>query len=651
MFVFDQLKRDDHQLRLLAGIMFIGCVLLCVGLWYIQIVSARHYQENLHAQAQRTVRVPAVRGKILDRNGRPIVQNQPVFNLDLYLADLSPYFRSNYSRIKKILKPLPEQRPWLQRAARYQAITNITERVSRWLDQPIEISETNFNKHFSTERALPLPIMRDLSIEQVARFAEKPQSIPGLDLRVEAMRIYPHGSTAAHIVGYMTRDDRSVENEDAYFHYRLPDWKGKSGLERMYDKQLRGLAGTKSITVNYLSYRVDEAFLRDPDPGGNVMLTIDLRIQSIAEHALRSTDFGDAVKGAVVVMDPRNGDVLAMASAPTFNPQIFTGRISRHSWTNYYNNPDLRPLVNRCTQHQYHPGSIFKIVTALAALETGQLDPAAEIVNTGSYRPHPNARPVADTAPAGRYNLRRGFIRSSNVYFIEHGVRPGVKEKMIQLGQRLHLGEETSVWKDQETGGNPQEIPGKFPKPADLISGWRSGDTVNLSIGQGPVSVTPLQMAVMTSAVANGGKVLWPRLVMKVLSNDPESGVEPQWIPPARIRDHLGVSPANIQILHDIMRADVDDRKDGSGWLAHNSNISIGGKTGTAEIEKGGKKVGKTTWFTSFAPVEAPRYAVVVMVESGASGGKTCAPVAGRIYQKLLELEEFDRQNVLAQAN
>jgi penicillin-binding protein 2 len=174
---------------------------------------------------------------------------------------------------------------------------------------------------------------------------------------------------------------------------------------------------------------------------------------------------------------------------------------------------------------------------------------------------------------------------------------------------------------------------------------------VNLSIGQGPVSVTPLQMAVMTSAVANGGKVLWPRLVMKVLSNDPESGVEPQWIPPARIRDHLGVSPANIQILHDIMRADVDDRKDGSGWLAHNSNISIGGKTGTAEIEKGGKKVGKTTWFTSFAPVEAPRYAVVVMVESGASGGKTCAPVAGRIYQKLLELEEFDRQNVLAQAN
>jgi penicillin-binding protein 2 len=651
MFIFDQLKRDDHQLRLLAIIMFIGCVVLGIGLWYIQIVSARHYRENLHAQALRTVRVPAVRGKIVDRHGSAIAQNRPIFNLDLYLADLSPYFRTNYRRIKEILKPPPEQRPWLQRAARYQAITNITERVSRWLSHPIEIDETNFNRHFSTERALPLPIMRDLSTEQVARFAEKPQSIPGLDLRVEALRIYPHGSTAAHILGYMTRDDSSVENEDSYFHYRLPDWKGRSGLERMYDRQLRGLAGTKSITVNYLSYRVDESFLRDPDPGGDVMLTIDLRVQKIAEHALRSTDFGDEVRGAVVVMDPRNGDVLAMASAPTFNPQIFTGRISHQSWTNYYNNTDLLPLVNRCTHLRYHPGSIFKIVTALAALEAGQLDPAKEIWSEGSYRPYPTARPVNDTVSPGWYDLRRGFIKSSNVYFIEHGVLPGVKEKMIQLGQRLHLGETTSVLKDQATGANPQETGGNFPKPEDLKSGWRSGDTVNLSIGQGRVSVTPLQMAVMTSAIANGGYVLWPRLVMKVLSNDPESGVEPQWIPPARVRDHLSVNPANIRILHEIMRADVEDHDQGTGWRAYTPGISIGGKTGTAEIEKGGKIVDQTTWFTSFAPIEAPRYAVVVMVESGASGGKTCAPVAGRIYKSLLELEEHDRQNVLAQTN
>ena len=651
MFIFDQLKRDDKGLRYLAITMFVGCVILCVGLWYIQIVSAREYRENLHSQVLRTVRVPAVRGKIVDRNGTPIADNRPIYNLDLYLADLSPAFRSNYTRLKKELQPAPERRAMVQRWARFRAITNITGRVSSWLDRPIQIAETDFNRHWNTVRALPLPIMRDLTRSQIARFAEKPQSIRGLDLRVEALRIYPHGSTAAHLLGYMTRDDSSVENEDAYFHYRLPDWKGRSGLERMFDRQLRGLAGTKSIMVNYLGYRMDETFLRDPDPGGNVMLSIDLRIQKIAEHALRSTEFGDQVRGAVVVMDPRNGDVLAMASAPTYNPQAFTRPISYHSWTNYYSNADLKPLVNRCTQHQFHPGSIFKIITALAALETGQLNPAEQMWNEGSYRPHPSSRPVRDLAPQGWYDLRRAFIKSSNVYFIQHGVKPGVRDMMVKIGRKLHLGEATYVLMDQVTKRNYQEVGGRFPKLDQLNARWRHGDTVQLSIGQGPVSVTPLQMAVMISAIANGGHVLWPRMVMEVAPNDPESSVKRQWIPPARVRDHLGVSEPHLKILHEIMQADVEDIDDGTGWRAYTPGFPIGGKTGTAQIEKNGRIVDQTTWFASFGPVQSPRYSIVVMVESGQSGGSTCAPVAGRIYKELVKLEELDRQNLVRRAN
>lgn len=630
MVFFDHLRRDDRELRFLALLMFVGMCVLISGLWYIQIVSSRQYEEDQAGQTTRTVRVPAVRGKIFDRHQRVIADNLPVFTLDLYLGELSQQFRDNYRRLKDLMKPEKAELPRLQRLARYQVVSNIAHQVSLWLEKPITIDEAKFHRHFSSMRALPWPLMKNLSTEQVARYSEKPQTLPGLDLRVESVRRYPYKAIAAHLIGIMRRDNSSVEREDASFHYRLPDWKGITGMEFLFDPQLRGLAGTRSITVNYLGYQTTNAYIRVPDPGASVTLTIDLFLQDIAEKALLRTEFGEYVKGAIVIMQPTTGDVLAMASAPTYNPHVYLSRMGTNV-ANWLYDKDTRRTVNRATHEHYHPGSIFKMVTALAALEAGQLDPAEELYNPGYWQWRENTRPIKDTARPGMYDFRRAFIRSSNTYFIRQAMRPGVLQKMVELGGKFHLGERIGLIPRQDARGN-------FPKSDDLISGWGPGDTANLSIGQGPVHVTPIQMAILTSAIANGGTVYRPRIAAYVQPNDPESTIKPLGVPAEQVRDYLGVSPRSLKILHEAMMADVHDSR-GTGKAAYTQGLTIAGKTGTAEVEKRGEIVDKITWFSSFAPVEAPRYVVVVMVESGKSGGSTCAPLAGYIYREILKYE------------
>lgn len=641
MFFFDHIKRDYRELRLLSVLMVIGMCVLITCLWYLQIVSTRQYEEDQQGQATRTVRVPAVRGKILDRNGIPLAENRPVFTLDLYLGELSSSFRSNYTRISGIIKPdTKTEKIRVQRLARYQIVSNIAHQVSVWLNQEIIVDEEEFHRHFYTTPALPLSLLKNLSHQQVARFSEKPQTLPGLDLRVEAARVYPYQTAATHLLGYMKKNNTSVENEDAHFTYRLPDWRGINGLEKLYDMQLRGLAGTRNITVNYLGYQTTNTFFRDPDPGATVTLTIDLRLQLIAEKALFRTEFGESVKGAIVIMDPRNGDVLAMASAPIYNPHIFLKRISPNTW-NWLNDSETRRTLNRATYEHYHPGSIFKIITALAALEAGQLDPSEEVENPGYWQWRPSTRPIADQAARGSYNFLKAFIKSSNTYFITLAQRDGVAAKIVELGQRLHLGERTGLIPHQD-------VPGEFPTPEDLkASGWGPGNTANLSIGQGRVHVTPLQMAVVTSAIANGGTVYKPRIASKIEPNHPDSWISATNFPPGQVRDYLGASPKNLHILHEAMREDVHN-PGGTGIRAKTQGITIAGKTGTAEVEERGVIVDKITWFTSFAPVEAPRYVVVIMIESGRSGGRTCAPLAGFIYEKILELEQQQHGQTVA---
>jgi penicillin-binding protein 2 len=639
MIVFDQLKKNDPHLRAITWVVLLGMAILFAGLWWVQVISYRHFSENQKAQSFRTVRIPAIRGKILDRHGVPLAENQPSYNVILYLDDLRDEFKKEWSRTRppRGTRLALGARRSLEAQARHRVVSNVVHQIATILQQPVPFSYGDFMKHYTNQLALPLPVLVNLNPQQVARLLESPVNPPGIDLEIQPTRHYPGGSLAAHVLGYLVRDNRSMEGEVADFNFRLPDYRGHVGVEGEFDAELRGRAGVKSVLVNSLGYRQSENIWAPAEPGRNVVLTIDAAIQQAAESALQSALPGISTpRGAVVVMDPHRGDVLAMASSPVFNPNAFIPRISAAEWR-YLSDETLKPQINRAMQENYAPGSIFKVVTGLAALESPGFDPLQRISNPGYIRVPGRNKPIDDLAPAGEYDFRTAFIKSSNTYFITNGMKAGI-EAIIRLGQRLHLGEKTGLLRSQET-------PGYLPKLAEVRRGWIAPDTAYVCIGQGRLAVTPLQMAVIISAIANGGKVLWPRLVQRIEPAEAHTESTTIEFPPKPPRDELGVSERTLQITREAMLADVESG--GTGKAALVPGMSIGGKTGTAQItDPRGNKVGVTTWFASCAPFESPRWVVVVMVEEGASGGGTCAPVAAQIYRTIQKLETERRPTV-----
>jgi len=333
-----------------------------------------------------------------------------------------------------------------------------------------------------------------------------------------------------------------------------------------------------------------------------------------------------------------NGDVLALVSAPAYDPNEFLAGIPEAAWRERLNHPELRPMLNRATQGAYPPGSIFKMVTGLACLEAG-LDPEAvftvapDPANPARGAIYVGRRKIRDTAPPGDYNFRRALLRSSNAYFIHHGLAAG-RERLLEMGKRFFLGERIGLPLRQEARGF-------FPYPREVRWQWSEGNVANACIGQ-EITVTPLQMAVLTAAVANGGQVYWPRLVLRVEPPELEPGGAVTTYPP-RLRGELGVRPEHLQVLREAMLADTIE-PEGTGFAAFHEHdrrtprlkrLQVGGKTGTAEIEENGRVVDRVTWFAAFGPYAAPRYAVVAMVESGRSGGGTCAPVVCQIFEFL----------------
>lgn len=664
MLIFDQLKKNDPQLQLLALLVFCGLSVLLAGLWWVQVVRARDYQSSSDTQSSRTVRLPSVRGKILDRNGAVLAENRANFNISVYLEDLGKSFREEYLRLrptntvtvqpafwKRLLGFGPKTMPVRLKSsealpyewqARYVVMDRVVDQVAAGLQMPGLTLDTNkFLRHFTNRLALPFPVLSGATVANVARFQESLAGNIAADLEIQSTRVYPFSNTAAHVLGYLTRDDdRSAVGEDTVFNYRLPDFRGVVGVEGGLDELLAGRGGTKSVVINNRGYRQSESITTPVEAGHNVVLTLDLKIQRTAEAALRESfrQHGSPGFGAVIVMEVETGDILAMASLPASDPNYFVtgfpgyplGEFQR--WTN----AAVGLQKNRATREIYQPGSTFKTIIALAALEGG-LHPNEKVrVDPNPAEPHRGAFVLGrekwrDTAPPGDYDLRQAIVKSSNSYFIQVGIRPGVIQRVAELARRLHLGEPIGLGLKQESGGH-------FPFSKLSRSGWTTGETANLCIGQGQMDVTPLQMGVLTCALANGGKVLWPRLVARIEPQDPISTEAPTNFPTGRIRDQLGVSQRSLQIVRDAMVAETED-DGGTGRHARVPGLRICGKTGTAErVERG--VTHNATWFISFAPYEAPaRYAVVVMVEDGASGGASCAPVAREIYKKLFNLD------------
>ncbi|HEY1789445.1 MAG TPA: penicillin-binding transpeptidase domain-containing protein [Verrucomicrobiae bacterium] len=664
MLIFDELKKNDPQLRFVAAALAVGLFILLAGLWWVQIVSAGEYQSHLETQSYRTIRIPAMRGKILDCEGRVLAENYPRYNLDLYFNDLSGDFQAQYAKLRgpRVVKVAPPKWEFWKKSmvavpktasltrkqisntewqARYDVAYNVIAKMSQTIGRPLTFDSRSFARAYESSLYVPYPIAQSLDSREVARFEESYSGAMGVDLDVQSTRVYPLGKTAADVLGYVTRDDTSSEDEDAIFNYRMPDYKGVIGVEGAFDKYLHGHAGEELVMVNNYGYRQTENIGSEPEPGHNLVLTIDLDLQRTAEQSILK-HHGVNAAASVVVMNARTGDVLAMDSAPAIDPNYFTRNLPPDQMEQeaaLMVDTNLTPQINRATYAAFLPGSIFKPIVGLAALENG-LDPNAIY----DVQPDPadsahgcifvGKRKIRDTAPPGEYDFKRAIERSSNAYFIHTGLDLGI-QKVVLMGEKFHLGERTGIFP------KGQESRGIFPTWKEINNrDWHDGDSANICFGQGQMAVTPMQIAVAYCALANGGTVFWPRLVARIEPQDPNSGETPNDFPSAVVRDRLNVSQRSIAVVHDAMLGETED-VEGTGHNADVPGLQICGKTGTAQIKnEKGELLGYNWWFASFAPFENPKYVVIVTVQkfhATGSGGIDCAPIAHDVYAELVK--------------
>ena len=575
-------RRDPGKQRVLGmTVGVLAAFLVVIGqLWYLQVLEGARLQELSDKNRIRIRPVAAPRGVLFDRNGLPLVDNRPAFTLSLIPREIDDRARV-LSRVSVLLKiPYAE----------------LDDALGRVLGDPL----------------MPVRVRRGLTLEEVAKVEEWKLELPGVIVEVEPQRMYPTSRFAAHLLGYVREAN---EEQLRQGRYRRGDMVGQSGLERLLDQYLRGTDGGERIEVDALGRPIRLIQHTEPVPGAQVVTTVDRRIQEAAERAME----GHA--GAVVVLDPRDGDVLAMVSTPAFALDQFTGTIDRDAWVQLIRNP-AHPMLNRTVQSQYAPGSVFKIIVAAAGLQETTLTPMDHIFCAGEF--HLGNRTFGDWKEGGHgtVDLHRAIVESCNVYFYQAGLRIGM-DTIARYARAFGFGTSTGI-------DLPGEKPGFIPasrrgrRPAFL------GDTANMSIGQGAVLATPMQVARMMAAVANGGVFFKPRLVQRVLRADGRV----LYSDPGRVNGHVELSPMVWAFLRQSL---LDVVNGGTGVAAHIPGIEIAGKTGTAQLVANSRaeRGQDNAWFASFAPANDPQYVVVVMIEHGGKGGEVAAPIARAIYDAI----------------
>ena len=575
-------RRDPGKQRVLGmTVGVLAAFLVVIGqLWYLQVLEGARLQELSDKNRIRIRPVAAPRGVLFDRNGLPLVDNRPAFTLSLIPREIDDRVRV-LRRVSVLLKiPYAE----------------LDDALGRVPGDPL----------------MPVRVRRGLTLEEVAKVEEWKLELPGVIVEVEPQRMYPTSRFAAHLLGYVREAN---EEQLRQGRYRRGDMVGQSGLERLLDQYLRGTDGGERIEVDALGRPIRLIQHTEPVPGAQVVTTIDRRIQEAAERAMQ----GHA--GAVVVLDPRDGDVLAMVSTPAFALDQFTGTIDRDAWVQLIRNP-AHPMLNRTVQSQYAPGSVFKIIVAAAGLQETTLTPMDHIFCDGQF--HLGNRTFGDWKEGGHgtVNLHHAIVESCNVYFYQAGLRIGM-DTIARYARAFGFGTSTGI-------DLPGEKPGFIPASRRGRRPSFLGDTANMAIGQGAVLATPIQVARMMAAVANGGVFFKPRLVQRVLRADGRV----LYSDPGRVNGHVELSPMVWAFLRQSL---LDVVNEGTGVAAHIPGIEIAGKTGTAQLVANSKaeRGQDNAWFAAFAPANDPQYVVVVMIEHGGKGGEVAAPIARAIYDAI----------------
>jgi penicillin-binding protein 2 len=485
-----------------------------------------------------------------------------------------------------------------------------------------EYDAETLQNHFRNDLLVPFSYRRDLDLTSLAKLAERNVDLPGVQLTAKAQRVYNYGALAAQILGYVgAPQDVSRLPHLKDFDFYDPDVEGKTNLEYSMDEVLRGKPGKRIFRRNARGQIEGEKEVVAPTPGANVYLTIDARIQYIVETTLRIVG-----RGGALVVDPNNGQVLAMASVPSFDPNQFVPAISTTDWVAIHK-AEADPLTNRSIS-AYAPGSTYKVVTALAGLSKGLANARFTCAGGVSY----GNTYMHCWGVHGKQDLIEAITHSCDAYFYQFGNAAGI-DAIDRIGKTLGLGQTTGI---ELTGEDPGLLPSAEWLRTVKNERWTHGQTANTSIGQGYVLTSPLQMAMVVATIANGGIVYQPTLILQ--TKEPDGTVVRR---AAKIRGDLmrddALSKDQIEIVRKGM-FNVVNAPDGTGQKGAVPGVQVAGKTGTAQFWRNGVK-DNHVWFLAFAPYDHPKIALAIMVEGGKSGGDVAAPIAAEIIQKILALD------------
>lgn len=583
----------DVQRRL--GILRVGLMLvvgfLALRLWHLQIHEGPYYRDLSENNRTRAVILEPARGLIYDRNGVLLANNVPSFSLYVTLEDVKDR-------------------------------QGLVSTLARLLD----LEPDFINKKLSAGRGSklqPRKIKDRLTLREATIIEAHRLDLPGVMIQVESQRNYPGGAIAAHLLGYVGEISAEQLDKPEFADLHQGSIVGQYAVEKFYDREVRGRSGQKNVEVDALGHEKRAIVADKPIAGDDLYLTIDVRLQKLAEELLGEDT------GAIVALDPTNGDVLAMASRPTFDPNVLSKELTSKQWVEIVQD-EGRPLNNRATQGQYPPGSTFKVVMAAAALETNTMTPSSTVRCAGGYQFGNRLFRDWKASGHGLVDMTHALVHSCDVYFYTIGQRMGI-DTIADYAKQFGLGRETGVELPSERVGI---VPSTAWKQKAKGQPWFPGETISASIGQGYVTVTPLQMAGVIGTIANNGLAFKPRIVKSVLERDSglRKDVEPS------LRGRLDIKPATLKLIKEALAGVVTE---GTGTRAKSSLVSIAGKTGTAQTaalrtgpEKDiPKKFRDHAWFVAFAPVDEPKIAVAVLAEHMGHGGSAAAPLAKEIIE------------------
>ena len=598
-------------------------------LWFLQILSGQQYTAQANDNRLRSVKVVAPRGTILDRNGEILVDNRPGLAVGIRPMDV----------------PAGGLDDLVRRLGRVLGVR--AAKIRQQLEEHTGVSFAELDRDSEAGGFDLVVVEEDTTRTVVSYLLEQKQSFPGVEVRKNSLRHYPQGDLAAHLTGNLGEITRDQLKEPEFRHYAAGDVMGQSGVEYTYDRWLRGVDGSLRVEVDALGRpkRV-VAGGKLKEPGGNLVLSLDSRVQRAAEHAVRYgidlahvNDAPRANAGAAVVLDVRTGEVIAMASYPSFDPEWWVGGISERHMRQLTRRSANTPLLNRADQGEYAIGSTFKVVDAVAGLQEGVIDPYKTFTCQGSYKP-PHSRDKAVwhcwTYPLGHgvVNLQRALTESCDVYFYNVGMefysRPGTP--LEDWATRLGFGKPTGLDIPGEHAGRvptPKWRREYFKNPVDQV--WSPGNSINLAIGQGDFLATPLQVAVVYSAIANGGYVVRPHLGLRIVDAHGDLMQRIDHPEPKK----LDIAPQTLELVRQGLRSAASEPNGTSSAVFGHYPVAVAGKTGTSQVAT----KGDYAWYASYAPADHPQYAVVVVIEQGGHGGTVAAPAARMIYDALFHLK------------